>query len=256
MMLFKKKYKYLFGVIPIILLFRYDLILYAEKNEDAVGEIFLAHLFGGSYNMEEIKVSLSVLGLLGIVYFSLLFVDYIVQDFFVNAEYIFSRCSNRKKWYCKKLMGTAGYSMIGIFLYLLFYIFAGIRESEQRIDMQDVMLIFCTFIMLMLFLYFSIVCINICVLYHGTTIGFILFYSGLIVSTIFTLILQKQPNQKLALILHRLNPMSNIFVSWNFSNSYVIWGMGYYVVLCVLASVILWNIVKKYEIGINLRIET
>ena len=97
MMLFKKRYKYIFGVIPLVLLFRYDLILYAEKNDDAVSEIFLSHLFGGSYDMEKIKISLSILGLLGIVYFSLLFVDYIVQDVFVNAEYIFSRYTNRRR---------------------------------------------------------------------------------------------------------------------------------------------------------------
>lgn len=256
MMLFKKRYKYIFGVIPLVLLFRYDLILYAEKNDDAVSEIFLSHLFGGSYDMEKIKISLSILGLLGIVYFSLLFVDYIVQDVFVNAEYIFSRYTNRRKWYCKKLMGAAGYSLLGIFLYLLLYVYAGVRESEQTITGQDMMLILCTYIMLVLFLYFSIVCINICVLYHGTTIGFILFYSGLIISTILTLVLQRMPNQNVALMLHRFNPMSNIFVSWNFSNIYVMWGMGYYAVLCILVSVVLWKIVKKYEIGINVRAET
>lgn len=93
-------------------------------------------------------------------------------------------------------------------------------------------------------------------MYQGTTIGFVIYYSGLAISTIAALMIQKMTNKNIAQILHCINPMSNIFVSWNFSNIYVIWGIGYYLILCVLISILLWKIIKKREIGINVRVET
>ena len=151
MLLFRKKYKYIFLIIPLVLLYRYDLILFEESTEESVGECFLSHLFGGSYRMEQLDLSISILGLLGIIFLSLLFADYIVHDIFENTEYIFSRYSNRKMWYGQKLLGTFGYCNLGIFLYILFYIFRAVQESQFEITQKDVLLILCTYIMLVLF---------------------------------------------------------------------------------------------------------
>lgn len=258
MILFKKKYKYIFCILPIVLLFRYQLVFSIDEYyiEDTVGEVFLSHLFGGSFQMEKLHFIQSVFGLFPLIYFTILFADYIVQDFFANAEYIFTRYTNRIAWYKRKLLGTAGYSIIGVFLILLFYVYSGIRESGYPVTSKDIMLILCTYIMLYLFLYFSTICLNIFVMYQGTTIGFVIYYSGLAISTIAALMIQKMTNKNIAQILHCINPMSNIFVSWNFSNIYVIWGIGYYLTLCVLISILLWKIIKKQEIGINVRVET
>ncbi|MBD5087892.1 MAG: hypothetical protein HDT30_03600 [Clostridiales bacterium] len=258
MILFKKKYKYIFCILPIILLFRYELVFFLDGYyiEDTVGEVFLSHLFGGSFQMEKLNFTQSVFGLFPLIYFSILFADYIVQDFFANGEYIFTRYTSRASWYKKKLLGTAAYSIIGVFLTLLLYVYCGIRESGYPITSKDITLILCTYIMLLLFLYFGTICLNIFVMYQGTTIGFVIYYSGLAISTIAALMIQKLPNKNIAQILHCINPMSNIFVSWNFSDIYVLWGIGYYIILCILISVLLWKIIKKREIGINVRVET
>ena len=139
---------------------------------------------------------------------------------------------------------------------LLPYIVFGLRETGQKTGSRDWQLILCTYIMLVLFVYFNIICINIGVMKYGTTIGFIIFYSVLIISTILTLFIQKLPNQQVAMVLHRLNPMSNIFVSWNFSSFYVRWGMMYYLVLCIVSTLFMWCKARKYEIGINVRMDT
>lgn len=256
MLLFKKKYKYIFLIIPLVLLYRYDLVLFGDSTEESVGECFLSHLFGGSYRMEHLNLSISILGLLGIIFLSLLFADYIVHDISENTEYIFSRYSNRKIWYREKLLGTFGYCNLGIFLYILFYIFRAVQESQCGITQKDILLILCTYIMLVLFSYFSIVCINLLVFYYGISIGFVLYYSALIISSITAYIIQKFPHTTTTGVLHRINPMSNIFVSWNFNSSYILWGMGYYFVICVLVSYVLWRKIKKHEIGINVRTET
>lgn len=258
MIFFKKKYKYILGILPIVLLFRYDLVFFLNKDmeDDTVGEVALSHLFGGSFQMEQLNITESVFGLFPLIYFSLLFADYIVHDFFANAEYIFTRYTSRAIWYRRKLLGTAVYSMIGVFLTLLLYVYCGVRESGQPITCKDITLIVCTYVMLLLFLYFGTICLNIFVMYYGTTIGFVIYYSGLAISTIIALMIQKMPNKGIAQILHCINPMSNIFVSWNFSDIYVIWGIGYYCTLCILISILLWRIIKRREIGINVRVET
>lgn len=253
MILFKKKYKAIFLMIPLVLLYRYDLVFYSEGTDEKVGEVFLMHLFGGSYNMEKADLAISVVGLIGIIFLSLLFADYIVRDLTENAEYIFSRYSDRKRWYVKKSGGLFLYCNLGIFLYIFFYLVNAISESEHQITREDVLLILCTYVMLVLFSYCSILSINLLILFYGTTIGFVIFYSILVISSMVTISVQGISNIKIAGVLHRANPMSNILVSWNFNNSYVLWGLAYYIILSTVISFLLWNKVKRYEIGIGIK---
>ena len=249
MILFQKKYKYIFLVIVFVLFYRYDLLFFQEIMDDSVGEVFLMHLFGGSYDMEKIKLSVSVLNFIGLVYLDLLFSDYIVENTYVNGEYIFSRYSNRFQWYIRKIAGTFLYSNLGVFLYIFPYIINAITTSECKITQKDVQLMLCTYIMLVLFTYFSIIVINLLVLKYGNTISFLIFYSCLILSTIGILLMQE--NGTGIELFHRLNPMSNILVSWNFNNSYVKWGMGYYLFLGCFMTFLLWRSVRRIPIGVK-----
>lgn len=255
MFFFRKKYKFVFFMIPLILLYRFDLILYAEPMEDRVGELFLMHFFGGSYNMDQIDLEVSVLGLTGIVFMDLLFADYIVQDVLNNAEYIFTRYSSRARWYRKKIIGLICYSCIGMILYMALYVGNAILTSECNITQKDVQIIGCTFIMLTLFTCFSILLINLLGLHYGNTIGFLITYSILIFSAIITRHLQENPENKIIQMVHRLNPMSNVLVSWNFSSACVLWGLGYFLFASIVILWILWKKLKWLEIGIRRRTE-
>ncbi len=252
--MFKKKYVSIFFLLPIICVYRFDLFLYAEPMDERIGEVFLMHFFGGSYKMDELDMTVSVLGLIGIVFLDLLFSDYIAQDIRVNSEYIFSRYSNRLVWYVKKLKGVMAYSVLGIILYMLPYACNAQMTATQRIGSQDIQILLCTFLMLSLFLYCSILVINLFSIRFGNSIGFLITYTILIVSTILTMNLQKiHSGQPIVMLIHRLNPMSNILVSWNFNDIYVKWGIGYYLGLGVLLSLIGWIKLRKIEIGIRMR---
>ncbi len=253
MLFFRKKYKAIFGMVPLVLLYRYDLVLYTQKMENSVGEVFLMHVFGGSYNMEMADITLSMLGLVGIIYLSLLFADYMIRDLQECAEYIFSRYQGRRKWYGRKVVGLFFYCNIGIILYLFLYFLNAIYESERFITEKDIFLILCTYVMVLVFSYCLIIFINLCSLYYDASIGFIISYSIVIISSMGMILIQKLPNQELACILHRINPMSNVLVSWNFSDAQVMWGLGYYMVLAVFLSLVLWKNVKNYEIGIGIK---
>lgn len=253
MMLFKKKYKYIFLVIPLVLLFRYDLVFFPDTTGERVGEVFLMHLFGGSYRMEKANLTISVTGLIGIIFLTLLFADYVIHDLTESAEYIFSRATDRRKWYQKKLGELLGYCNLGIFLYIFFYIWVGIRESTQSLQKDDFSLILCTYVMLVLFVYCSVLFINLLSLIYNLTIGFVIYYSVMVISSMAMIFIQGISDPVLSEVLHRINPMSNVLVSWNFSDSYVIWALGYYSILAIVLSLILWSRVKKFNIGVDRR---
>ncbi len=255
MIFFRKKYIAIFLLLPLILLYRFDLVLYAEPMENAVGEVFLMHFFGGSYRLDQLDLSVSVLGLFGLVFINILFTDYLTQDVFINTEYIFTRFQNRWCWYYRKIIGVILYSSLGILLYMSLYVVNAVWTSEYPLTKKDLGIMISVFVILTLFTYFSVILINLLALRFGNTIGFIITYSFLIISTIITMHLQEDPDKVMTQVLHRLNPMSNILVSWNFSNAYVLWGIGYYFVACIIFSWLLWRKFRRMEIGINVRTE-
>lgn len=250
---FKRKYKHIFWLVPLVLLYRYDLLFFPEKMEERVGEVFLMHLFGGSYNMEKANLTICVVGLFGIVFLSLLFADYVVCELKEHAEYIFPRYRERKKWYLKKLGGLFAYCNLGILLYLLFYIGNALWESKRQIQKEDILIILCTYLMLLLFTYCIIVSINFVSLFFDTTIGFLICYSVIVISSMEVITIQGMENSQIAEILHKLNPMSNVLVSWNFSDAHIRWGIMYYSLFAIGISLLLWRKVKNYEIGLSLK---
>lgn len=248
---YNHKYKSVFLIVPLVLLYRYDLIIRPEKTNESVGEVFLSHLFGGSYNLEKANLTISVVGLIGIIYLTLLFADYIICDLKQNAEYIFSRYSKRNSWYFKKLIQLFIYVNLGVGLYILPYVVNALWESNHTIGHKDIFAIICAYIMLVLFCYYLIIAINICALKYDVTIGFIVCYSIVIISSIVMIAIQQIDNVYMVDILHRINPMSNILVSWNFGDSNVLWSLVYNVMLIVAFTLYLGNRIKNYEIGIS-----
>jgi hypothetical protein len=204
-------------------------------------------VFSGSYRISYAYVIPCITGLLGIIFLSLLFADDISCGMTECAEYIFSRETDRIRWFRKKLGGLLGYCSLGVFLYSIFYIWEGIHRSVYGIRKEDIMLILCAYIMLVMFTYSSILSINLLSLRYSVTIGFVIFYAAVLLSTMIVTWIQGIPNQVLAGILHRINPMSNILVSWNYGYFYVIWAIGYYALLNFVLAVLLWSKVKNYE---------
>lgn len=136
---------------------------------------------------------------------------------------------------------------------MLPYIANALYTSEQKMDIFDVKVLVSTYVMINLFTIFSVLLLNVVSLYHGNTISFIGVYSILIISSIVTLELQGNAVSGVSKILHRLNPMSNVLVSWNFSSSYVIGGIVYYLIASGVVALIMWNRIMKKEIGINVK---
>lgn len=244
---FKRKYKFILGLVIIIIISRYDLIFFPEPMDDRVGELFLMHFFGGSYKMEKLDMSLSVVGLLGNIYITLLFCDYLSEDIKEYGELIFTRCS-RIRWFAKKVLGTVFYSSLGTILNLYLYIVNAVYTSNCSLDYRDILVILSGISMLMLFIFNSIILINYFSLNYENSIGFILFYSGVIVSTILAMNVQSYNNEMWKRIVSFINPMSNFLISWNYGDFRVCYALAYFLAFSVISTALLWIKVRNMDV--------
>lgn len=247
---FKRKYKFIFGLIIIVLICRHDLILLPEPMNDKVGELFLMHFFGGSYKMETLDMSLSVVGLFGNIYIALLFCGYLSEDIKEYSELIFTRCG-RGLWLVKKILGTVIYSLLGTILNLILYIANALYTSSCSLDYRDVLVIFSGIFMLMLFTFNSIILTNYFSIRYGNSISFILFYSGVIASTILAMHIQKYSHEMWGQIVILLNPMSNFLISWNYGDYRVCYALAYFLALSIILAVLFWVRVKKMDMLVS-----
>ena len=66
-MFFRRRFKYIFLIVPLVIMYR-PLLFFGNQYSDAsVGSIFLSNMFGGSYAVSKIKITLSVMSLFSII---------------------------------------------------------------------------------------------------------------------------------------------------------------------------------------------
>lgn len=246
----KQKIRGVAGIIPIVFLWRYDLFIEMKTQTNApVATVILSHLFGGSYAREKMDYTVSVLNLIAIIYLTLLFSQYFVKDIQESCEYLFTRYKNRMTWYLKKLMGLFVWGLIGIGIILFMYTVNAMVESSASITFGDVKMFICVYVMLVFFFLMSVLAINYIALYKGIVVGIVGYYCVVFFSSALTLVAQKNGiNQAW---FHILNPMSNIYIGWNFTNIHVIEGILYFIVLCSVLTGCIWMKIRKMDLGIH-----
>lgn len=247
-MFFRKQYKYIFLLIPLVLLYRPFLFFGNYQLDESVGNLFLRNLFGGSYSREQIEIVLSMTSFFGVIVMNILFGDYICKDFFSNSEYIFTREQNKGKWFLKKAFGLGGYCILGTMLYVGIYAMGSIMKSSRNVEVYDVTIMVFTTIMLLEFTYLTTLLVNVLALKFGTTIAFVITYSICIGGEIITFCLQKMDGSTLVKTLHYVNPMSNMTISWNYSDWSNYWSILYFFALNVVLLMIGRKMASNYEI--------
>ena len=250
-MFFRRKYKYVFLILPMIVIYRPFLFFGNQYMDETVGSIFLSNMFGGSYGTDKIKITLSVLSLFSSIIINILLSEYISGDLLKNGEYVLSRVENRKKWYLKKSLGLLGYCFLGVLLTIIIYASGAISKSNKSISRADIELILQAMIILLLFALVSSNLINIFALKLGVSIGFLCVYSVIVISEILTYMLQGNDDFVMLKILQRINIMSNVTIGWNFTNEYVWWAIAYFVILNIVVMFIGMCVVNRYEVGIR-----
>jgi hypothetical protein len=117
--------------------------------------------------------------------------------------------------------------------------------------MSDIILFLTVAIVVWEFTYLSTLLINILALRLGISISFVITYSVIVVSEMITYCLQKMGDNKLTKLLHLLNPMSNMTISWNYSKGYISWAAVYFFILTAIVLILGTRVATKYEIGIK-----
>lgn len=250
-MFFRRRYKYIFLIIPLVFLYRPFLFLGSYQLDEWVSGIFLSNMFGGSYAREKVEIVLAVTSLFGILIMNILLGDYISKDFFENGEYIFSREHNKGKWFIQRAIDLSKYCVLGTVLYVGLYAIGSVMKSSKEVEIRDVILIGITAVMIFEFSYLSTLLINVLALRVGTSIAFVITYSVFIVSDIITFFLQGGEQNMAIMVLHYINPMSNMTISWNYSQGYVYWSVIYFGIMIMSVLYAGKQIALKYEIGIK-----
>ena len=250
----KRKIISMAGLILMVFLWRYDLFIGMKKQTDApIATVFLSHLFGGSYAREKIDYTVSVLSLIAIMYITLLFSQHFIKDMAENCVYIFTRYKSRKRWNIKKLYSLLAWGAVGIGIVLIMYAINAVVESTAAISLEDGKMFLCVYCMLVFFFYVSVLAINYIALYKGSIVGIVSYYSVVFLSSIITLL--SQNSEKKQIWIHILNPMSNIYIGWNFTDLHVLLGIIYFVVICIIFIGCIWIKIRKMDLGINIEKE-
>lgn len=253
-MFFKKKYKYVFAVIPLMILFR-PFLFFCGKNEvnEPVASTFLTNMFGGSYGRDKVEITLAVQSLAAITIIIILLSDYISGDIKENGEYIFTRLINKKVWYLKKCINMFFYCLMGVVITVVPYAVMSAVTSQQSLRKTDIAVILQTIIMLSVFSFFCCQVINVISMKIDVNVAVLIMYSIIAVSLIIVYAAQSIKNKYIAMNILKFNIISNVVVSWNFSQSFVLWGMFYFICINILIFIVGSKVVENIEIGIRRR---
>ena len=84
-------------------------------------------------------------------------------------------------------------------------------------------------------------------------VAVLIMYSIIAVSLIIVYAAQSIKNKYIAMNILKFNIISNVVVSWNFSQSFVLWGMFYFICINILIFIVGSKVVENIEICIRRR---
>ena len=179
--------------------------------------------------------------------------DYISGDIKENGEYIFTRLINKKVWYLKKCINMFFYCLMGVVITVVPYAVMSAVTSQQSLRKTDIAVILQTIIMLSVFSFFCCQVINVISMKIDVNVAVLIMYSIIAVSLIIVYAAQSIKNKYIAMNILKFNIISNVVVSWNFSQSFVLWGMFYFICINILIFIVGSKVVENIEIGIRRR---
>lgn len=202
-------------IIPYIFLGNFMDIISTYKFTGDIYQRFLQDLFQGSYHLEKVNIFVSITGIGYIVIHNILFGSIIYKDTYDSAEYIFTRYDGRLKWYVKKVFRIIETSILCNLLYVGLRFLIIIKNAASPITKIDINIFISVFIIMTLFTIFSTLLVNVMALFFGSNIALIGLYVMEGFSTIIALL---HSADDISTTFLWLNPMSNILISWNYSN--------------------------------------
>lgn len=207
-----KKWLNSFIIVPITLLMSVDSFLYRGGVDLSIGELLILKIFE-RVAVGDLRVFVLMIDkLVYMVLFHILYGNLISEEFRYNSVYLFSRIGDRKKWFYKKSVILFLFSVSYTFVFLSTNLFLCMGSSTQRLSYRDIGIFFTLFLIISLTLMFTTLIMNLISLKFGSSIGFIITYSVIVILIFLSLYGNELPFPDEFAFIKLLNPMSGIHV--------------------------------------------
>lgn len=173
-----------------------------------IKDLFSHHVFDVYGIMKRKALVLAMENLVFIVYFNLLFGNYIHNYFVKGSVFIFSRIQNRRKWFRIQSIQLYGICIIFTFVYLVMQLGVSIYSSMQMPDLECLKVFLIFWIAFSVILMISTFGINLGAIKFGTVKAFLMVYVFMIVLIQLSIHFDDIPILKNYYAIHVLNPMS------------------------------------------------
>lgn len=241
------------SILPILFVCKSSMFIDDRNAIEPVAELFLKNIFTGNPSRTETDIVTVMFDLIELVLFNLLYGAYIYRDLYENSVYIFVRQRNRAKWFRQRLMELFGYCVVynTIFLGTIFAL--SVFWSNYAVDNVAINAFVSTYVMLLMFSYWTTVVINILAVRFGSTFSFIICYVGMLILSLLAINHEKIPVIGRFDFLLKFNPLANVIVRWNDGIGQGLYPAMYFVILIVITILVGKVVVERMDIGLENR---
>lgn len=239
------------SIIPIIFFRKSNLLLPGIGTDLPIAELFLQNIFSGNPSRIDTNIVIVMFGLMEVIVFNILFGAYIYHDLYENSVYIFTRQTSRKKWFLQRSMELFFYSAVYTALFIGTTFFLCMFYSDHRIDLMAIHILVITYILILLFVFWTTLIINILAVYMGAAGSFIINYIGLLIFSVLAINHETIPIINRCPILLTLNPVTNVTIYWNDGIGGGLYPAIYFLVLIILSCLTGIIIITRIDISIE-----
>lgn len=240
----------LFIIIPVALVFNYDLLLSQGEASYALEQMIVSRIFDIK-SIEEKTLILAVNSIYFIVIFHICFGTYIYKDFISNGAYIFTRLKSRKSWFYQKSVDIIKLGMLYSLLFVLtLFALCGIFVGKP-LEIDIVYTVFFLWFSSSILIILTTLLINVLSIFYGSHIGFIFGYAILVFLIGVSINFEYIPIIGKYTYASLINPASIMFLYLIENKALVLLGLFYYSLVVGLLIYLSAKLISKIDISIT-----
>ncbi len=240
-----------FIIMPILFVDKAGMLGRSGKGVAPLAEMFIQEIFFSNPSREESNVVLIMFGMFEIILFNLLYGSHIYRDLYENTVYIFTRQKNRTKWLWKRAAELFLYTMLyhGLYTGTVFVICQD--YSQYGIDAMAIKFFMITYIMLVLYTFWTTLMINLLAFRFGETFSFIATYGFTLLMSVLAIHHEKLPVIKKLPFLLKLNPVANVVIQWEGGIEDAVFHVVYFLAVIAITMFLGGVVVQRMDIGLE-----
>ncbi len=239
---------YVFSIIPITIVCNMQIVINENIKQLTPLEVVINSLFS-SVSINNITVYAIVIEkLYYIIFFSLFFGTFIYKDFIIAKDYIFTRLSNRKKWFYKKSLKLFLFASVYTFCLLLTLLLISIVSVNKGIHLVDLKPIAILWMNITILLTCISIIQNVLSIKYNSSMGFIIML--IIFSFLIILAIKNIPSILRYPFILLINPMVSVILNMTGLIQMQIISSIYIILLVITVCLLGAGYIDRLEIGI------